>query len=64
MFQCRHKRITWPLSMVSGSRVKPYVVCLSCHKKLEYNWLAMKVGKEINKENEPVQYFRFNADRI
>ncbi len=50
LFDCRHKRYTFPITVKSAPRVfgrRPqtgsYVVCLDCAKEFPYDWEEMKV---------------------
>jgi DNA-directed RNA polymerase subunit RPC12/RpoP len=52
LFQCRHKRCTFPLSSKPGQRrsgtaavTGTYYVCLDCGKEFAYDWQAMEVVK-------------------
>lgn len=51
-FDCRHKRLTWPLTpmkkpgMPSG---ETYVVCLDCAKQFVYDWDNMRTGELIER---------------
>ncbi len=40
---CRHRRRTWPLSIVEGRTVPPYTACLDCGRELPYR--APKAAK-------------------
>jgi len=33
---CRHRRRTWPLSILEGRAVAPYSSCLDCGRELPY----------------------------
>ncbi len=36
LFGCRHRRRSWPLSIVAGKRVPAYTVCLECGREFLY----------------------------
>jgi hypothetical protein len=41
-FGCRHRRISWPLT-VRKPQKETYVVCLECGRKFDYDWNEMRV---------------------
>jgi DNA-directed RNA polymerase subunit RPC12/RpoP len=52
LFQCRHKRCTFPLSSKPGQRrsgtaavTGTYYVCLDCGKEFAYDWQTMEIVK-------------------
>ena len=49
LFGCRHRRLSRPLSTPArkGEPGQTYVVCLDCGKRLAYDMLAMRMGKEL-----------------
>jgi hypothetical protein len=45
---CHHKHVSFPMTIRNKSgRTKMSVTCFDCAKKFEYNWITMKMGKEI-----------------
>jgi hypothetical protein len=46
---CLHARTTFPQTPVrTGSfRGRPYVCCLDCGRRFDYDWESMRVGAEI-----------------
>jgi hypothetical protein len=50
IFDCRHKRMTRPItpvSKVNGSEAGTYVVCLDCGRQFAYDLKTMRVGARI-----------------
>jgi hypothetical protein len=51
-FDCRHKRLTWPITPVKKPGVtggETYVVCLDCAKQFAYDWDNMRTGEPIER---------------
>lgn len=47
---CRHKRLTWPITPVKKPGVpsgETYVVCLDCARQFAYDWDNMRTGEPI-----------------
>lgn len=40
---CRHRRYSWPLSLLNGKHVRTYVVCLDCGREMTYSWEQMRI---------------------
>lgn len=54
LFGCRHKRITFPLTVRSAGETTPktYVVCLGCGQRFDYSWKEMRRGPEALKQQK------------
>jgi hypothetical protein len=51
LFQCRHRRTTFPLTPAGKTKSEPgetYVVCLECGKQFTYDWEHMSMGKIVD----------------
>jgi hypothetical protein len=49
---CRHKRLTWPITPVKKPGLpsgETYVVCLDCAKQFAYDWDNMRTGELIER---------------
>ena len=53
LFRCRHRRLTRPITPINAGGVpqgSPYVVCLDCGKRFEYDPENMRIGRAIQPE--------------
>jgi hypothetical protein len=51
LFECRHRRTTFPLTPAGKTKNQPgetYVVCLDCCKQFRYDWEHMSMGKKVD----------------
>ena len=51
-FDCHHKRLTWPITPVTGHGEpsgETYVVCLDCGRQFIYDWGKMRTGQLIER---------------
>jgi hypothetical protein len=51
-FDCRHKRLTWPVTPLKKPGVpsrETYVVCLDCARQFAYDWDNMRTGALIER---------------
>lgn len=46
MFNCSHRRTTFPQTAVRGVS-RTYIVCLDCGKEFAYDWATMRVGEPV-----------------
>jgi hypothetical protein len=60
LFFCRHKRLTFPQSPRSGSKLCTaamatgcYVVCLDCGKEFAYDWSEMRIVPDERESSHP-----------
>ena len=55
VFDCSHKRLTWPITPVRKPGVpsaETYVVCLDCSKQFAYDWDHMRMGEQIARSHD------------
>jgi hypothetical protein len=55
VFDCSHRRLTWPITPVRKPGVpsgETYVVCLDCGKQFAYDWDQMRTGKVIERSHD------------
>ena len=53
LFGCRHRRITWPITLAGRTRV----MCLVCQRQLEYDWEHMEIKREETHDGRPAYLF-------
>jgi hypothetical protein len=54
LFSCSHHRTTFPITRgrrdaasAAESAARTYVVCLDCGKEFAYDWVEMRLGKQV-----------------
>jgi hypothetical protein len=55
VFDCSHRRLTWPITPVRKPGVpsgETYVVCLDCGKQFAYDWDNMRIGELIERSHD------------
>lgn len=67
LFQCRHKRYTFPITRKPGERrsgtaavTGTYYVCLDCGTEFAYDWQAMEV---VDTQRSGIKASRFLASK-
>ena len=68
LFQCRHKRCTFPITRKPGERrsgtsavTGTYYVCLDCGTEFAYDWHAMEV---VEAQRSGIKAPRFVEEKI
>ena len=55
VFDCPHRRVTWPITPVRKPGVpsgETYVVCLDCARQFAYDWHHMRIGELIERSDD------------
>ena len=68
LFQCRHRRCTFPITRKPGARrsgtaavTGTYYVCLDCGSEFAYDWQAMEV---VETQRSGIKASRFMESKV